>query len=110
VLADERGRFILEDNEKNQVVAERLLQPLFCLRAGSATTPTPSSCRRRWRRKTAGNLLLGRATREENAMKLLAGLGLALGIALSAGRGGAAAWPERPITFVVPYAPAATPT
>ena len=34
VLADERGRFILRDNEKNQVVAERLLQPLFCLRAG----------------------------------------------------------------------------
>ena len=34
VLADERGRFILRDNEKTQVVAERLLQPLFCLRAG----------------------------------------------------------------------------
>ena len=34
VLADERGRFILQDNEKTQVVAERLLQPLFCLRAG----------------------------------------------------------------------------
>ena len=34
VLADECGRFILADNEKNQVVAERLLQPLFCLRAG----------------------------------------------------------------------------
>ena len=34
VLADERGRFMLRDNEKNQVVAERLLQPLFCLRAG----------------------------------------------------------------------------
>ena len=34
MLADERGRFILSDNEKNQVVAERLLQPLFCLRAG----------------------------------------------------------------------------
>jgi dihydroorotase len=34
VLADQRGRFILEDNEKNKVVAERLLQPLFCLRAG----------------------------------------------------------------------------
>jgi dihydroorotase len=34
VLADERGRFILRDNEKNHVVAERLLQPLFCLRAG----------------------------------------------------------------------------
>jgi len=34
VLADERGRFILEDNEKNKVVADRLLQPLFCLRAG----------------------------------------------------------------------------
>jgi dihydroorotase len=34
VLSDERGRFVLRDNEKNQVVAERLLQPLFCLRAG----------------------------------------------------------------------------
>jgi dihydroorotase len=34
VLSDERGRFILQDNEKTQVVAERLLQPLFCLRAG----------------------------------------------------------------------------
>jgi dihydroorotase len=34
VLADERGRFILRDNEKTQVVAERLLQPQFCLRAG----------------------------------------------------------------------------
>ncbi len=35
VLSDERGRFILQDNEKTQVVAERLLQPLFCLRAGN---------------------------------------------------------------------------
>src|SRR5262245_49744174 len=34
VLADQRGRFELRDNEKNQVLAERLLQPLFCLRAG----------------------------------------------------------------------------
>jgi len=34
VLADHRGRFILRDNEKTQVVAERLLQPAFCLRAG----------------------------------------------------------------------------
>jgi dihydroorotase len=34
VLSDQRGRFILRDNEKNQVVAERLLQPAFCLRAG----------------------------------------------------------------------------
>jgi dihydroorotase len=34
VLADERGRFILRDNEKNQVVAERLLQPVFCLLDG----------------------------------------------------------------------------
>jgi dihydroorotase len=33
VLSDERGRFLLLDNEKTQVVAERLLQPLFCLRA-----------------------------------------------------------------------------
>jgi dihydroorotase len=35
VLSDDRGRFILRDNEKTQVVAERLLQPLFCLRAGT---------------------------------------------------------------------------
>jgi dihydroorotase len=34
VLSDQRGRFLLRDNEKNQVVAERLLQPLFCLRGG----------------------------------------------------------------------------
>src|SRR5712671_279517 len=34
VLSDDRGRFVLRDNEKTQVVAERLLQPLFCLRAG----------------------------------------------------------------------------
>jgi dihydroorotase len=34
VLSDDRGRFLLRDNEKNQVVAERLLRPAFCLRAG----------------------------------------------------------------------------
>ncbi|WGF90882.1 amidohydrolase/deacetylase family metallohydrolase [Marinivivus vitaminiproducens] len=34
VLADERGRFLLRDNEDTKVVAERLLQPLFCLRGG----------------------------------------------------------------------------
>jgi len=34
VLSDERGRFVLQDNEKTKVVAERLLQPQFCLRAG----------------------------------------------------------------------------
>ena len=34
VLADERGRWVLRDNEGTQVVAERLLRPLFCLRAG----------------------------------------------------------------------------
>jgi dihydroorotase len=34
VLHEDRGRFLLRDNEKNQVVAERLLRPAFCLRAG----------------------------------------------------------------------------
>src|SRR6185369_13298782 len=39
-------------------------------------------------------------------MRLLAGAGLALGIALTPGAAQAqAAWPERPITFIVPYAP-----
>ena len=31
---DLRGRFILRDNEDTKVVAERLLRPAFCLRAG----------------------------------------------------------------------------
>ena len=34
VLSDERGRFLLQDNEGTKVVAERLLQPVLCLRAG----------------------------------------------------------------------------
>ena len=34
VLCDERGRWRLRDNERTEVIAERLLQPLFCLRAG----------------------------------------------------------------------------
>lgn len=34
VLADETGRWALRDNEGTQLVAERLLRPLFCLRAG----------------------------------------------------------------------------
>ena len=42
VLSDLRGRFRLHDNEQTEVVAERLLQPAFCLRAGErfdATAP-----------------------------------------------------------------------
>src|SRR3954453_18881754 len=42
VLGEQRGRFILRDNEHNEVIAERLLQPAFCLRAGKrhdATAP-----------------------------------------------------------------------
>jgi len=35
VLNDERGRWILSDNEGTQVTAERLLTPAFCLRAGT---------------------------------------------------------------------------
>ncbi|MGV7030454.1 amidohydrolase/deacetylase family metallohydrolase [Methylobacterium symbioticum] len=34
VLHDDRGRFLLRDNEDTKVVAERLLRPAFCLRAG----------------------------------------------------------------------------
>jgi dihydroorotase len=42
VLDDVRSRFKLQDNEKNEVIAERLLMPAFCLRAGrryDATAP-----------------------------------------------------------------------
>jgi len=34
VLADERGRFRISDNAGNELIADRLLLPLFCLRAG----------------------------------------------------------------------------
>lgn len=34
VLDDMTGRFVLQDNEGTQVVAERALHPTFCLRAG----------------------------------------------------------------------------
>jgi dihydroorotase len=34
VLSQTPGRFILRDNEKTEVVADSLLQPVFCLRAG----------------------------------------------------------------------------
>src|SRR6516164_8633449 len=42
VLNDVRGRFKLQDNEGTQVIAQRLLEPAFCLRAGrryDATAP-----------------------------------------------------------------------
>src|ERR1700710_2763813 len=35
VLTQTPGRFILRDNEHNEVIAERLLQPAFCLRGGT---------------------------------------------------------------------------
>jgi dihydroorotase len=34
VIGERTGRFVLHDNENNEVIAERLLQPEFCLRAG----------------------------------------------------------------------------
>jgi dihydroorotase len=34
VLREKPGRFILRDNENTEVVADSLLQPAFCLRAG----------------------------------------------------------------------------
>lgn len=34
VLADERGRWVLRDNERNEATVDRMLRPLFCLRAG----------------------------------------------------------------------------
>jgi dihydroorotase len=37
VLSDERGSWMLKDDEGTKVRANRLLQPLFCLRAGQLT-------------------------------------------------------------------------
>jgi dihydroorotase len=34
VLKELSGRFALRDNEHNELIADRLLQPAFCLRAG----------------------------------------------------------------------------
>jgi dihydroorotase len=34
VLNDDRGRWVLQDNEKTQVVTDRMLTPAFCLRKG----------------------------------------------------------------------------
>ena len=34
VLSDERGRWVLGDNSGTEVTAERMLRPLFCLKAG----------------------------------------------------------------------------
>ena len=34
IVADETGRFLLEDNEGTKVVAEHYIRPVFCLRAG----------------------------------------------------------------------------
>ena len=34
VLNDDRGRWVLQDNDKTQVVTDRMLTPAFCLRAG----------------------------------------------------------------------------
>ena len=34
VLSDTPGRFVLRDNEDYRVIAERLIRPVFCLRAG----------------------------------------------------------------------------
>jgi dihydroorotase len=35
VLTEKPGRHVLRDNEKTEVVCDRLLQPVFCLRAGT---------------------------------------------------------------------------
>ncbi|MBV8914936.1 MAG: hypothetical protein JOZ05_18095 [Acetobacteraceae bacterium] len=34
MLMQRSGRFVLRDNEGNSVIADSLLQPAFCLRAG----------------------------------------------------------------------------
>jgi len=34
ILNDERGRFVLSDNEGTQVVTDRVLTPAFCLKGG----------------------------------------------------------------------------
>jgi dihydroorotase len=40
VLSDEEGAWLLRDNEGTEVIARRMLQPLFCLRAGKRFNAT----------------------------------------------------------------------
>lgn len=42
VLGDARGRWLLRDNEGTELVAERMLTPAFCLRAGERFDATAS--------------------------------------------------------------------
>jgi dihydroorotase len=42
VLHDERGRWVLRDNEGTEVVTEQMLTPAFCLRAGERFDATAS--------------------------------------------------------------------
>jgi len=42
VIGEQAGRFALRDNDNNEVIAERLLQPAFCLRAGTRYDATAS--------------------------------------------------------------------
>jgi dihydroorotase len=42
VLSDDRGRWILKDNEGTKVPADRRLEPLYCLRAGQLFRATAS--------------------------------------------------------------------
>jgi len=41
VLSDERGKWVLRDNDHNEVTANRMLAPVFCLRAGSRFDAAP---------------------------------------------------------------------
>jgi dihydroorotase len=42
VLSDAQGQWLLRDNEGTEVIAQRMLQPLFCLRAGQRFDATSS--------------------------------------------------------------------
>ena len=42
VLSDAEGQWLLRDNEGTEVIAQRMLQPLFCLRAGQRFEATSS--------------------------------------------------------------------
>ena len=42
VLSDESGRWLMRDNEGTEVIAERMLQPVFCLREGRRFDATAS--------------------------------------------------------------------
>ena len=78
VLDDDRGRWVLRDNEGTQVVADRMLRPRFCLRAGVRYDADASILPRRWRRERRTAPAVSRRPRPRRRPNAAQGVGASL--------------------------------